>query len=211
MFENVDVQEAIKRSIQTEKNARDFYRLGARHMRDERARKTFELLAGEEAQHARMFWDIYSGSDIPDFDAFMAVDPLRDSDWLTDLEKELVEELDVRRAMRLAMDKELKLEAALRSMAAKMPDERAKEVLLQEREIDPPALRADRIGIRPSDGDGARDGYRYLRAGIRRRAGRVFSCILACILALPKSQFSLMVTAPSPLSWRAFPCNASKR
>ena len=114
MFESIDVQEAIKRSIQTEKNARDFYRLGARQMRDSRARKTFELLAGEEADHARMFYDIYSGADIPDFAAFMAVDPQRDSDWLTDLEKELMEELDVRKAMVLAMDKELKLEAALR-------------------------------------------------------------------------------------------------
>ncbi len=134
MFENVDVQEAIKRSIQTEKNARDFYRLGARHMRDERARKTFELLAGEEAQHARMFYDIYTGTDIPDFDAFMAVDPLRDSDWLTDLEKGLMEELKERRAMALAMDKELKLEAALRAMAAKIADEKVKAVFLKNAE-----------------------------------------------------------------------------
>jgi rubrerythrin len=134
MFEKVDVQEAIKRSIQTEKNARDFYRLGASHMRDARARKTFELLAGEEADHARMFYDIYAGTDIPDFDAFMAVDPLRDSDWLTDLEKELIEELDERRAMELAMDKELKLEAALRAMAGRIPDETAKEVFLKNAE-----------------------------------------------------------------------------
>jgi rubrerythrin len=131
MFENIDVQEAIKRSIQTEKNARDFYRLGASHMRDERARKTFELLAGEEAQHARMFYDIYAGADIPDFDAFMAVDLLRDSDWLTDLEKGLMEELHERRAMVLAMDKELKLEAALRAMAAKIADEKVREVFLK--------------------------------------------------------------------------------
>jgi rubrerythrin len=131
MFENVDVQEAIKRSIQTEKNARDFYRLGASHMRDQQARKTFELLAEEEAEHARMFYDIYAGADIPDFDAFMAVDPLRDSDWLTDLEKELMEELDERRAMEVAMDKELKLEEALRTMAARIPDAKVREVFLK--------------------------------------------------------------------------------
>lgn len=134
MFEKVDVQEAIKRSIQTEKNARDFYRLGARHMRDERARKTFELLAGEETEHARMFHDIYPGADIPDFAAFMAVDPARDTDWLTDLEKELIEGLDERRALALAMDKELKLEAALRAMADKMADEKVKGVFLKNAE-----------------------------------------------------------------------------
>jgi len=131
MFEKVDVQEAIKRSIQTEKNARDFYRLGARHMSDERARKTFELLAGEEAEHARWFYDIYEGPDIPDFEAFMAVDPDRDTDWLTDLEQELMEELDVRRAMELAMDKELKLEQALRELAEKLPDGRVADVFLK--------------------------------------------------------------------------------
>ena len=131
MFDRVDVQEAIKRSIQTEKNARDFYRLGASHMRDARARKTFELLAAEEAEHARMFHDIYPGADLPDFDALMAVDPARDTDWLTDLEKELIEGLDERRALALAMDKELKLEAALRSMAERIADEQVKAVFLK--------------------------------------------------------------------------------
>jgi rubrerythrin len=58
MFENVDVQEAIKRSILVEKCARDFYRLGARHMQNERAKKTFELLAAEEEEHAKWFYDI---------------------------------------------------------------------------------------------------------------------------------------------------------
>ncbi len=131
MFENVDVQEAIKRSIQTEKNARDFYRLGAKHMKDERARKAFEVLAKEEAEHAHWFYEIYEGQDIPDFEAFMAVDPARDSDWLTDLEKELMEELDERKALELAMDKELELEKQLRELADKIPDEKVREVFLK--------------------------------------------------------------------------------
>lgn len=134
MFDNVDTQEAIKRSIQTEKNARDFYRLGANHMQDGRARKAFEILAGEEADHARMFFDIYQGQDIPDFDSFMAIDPNQDSDWLTDLEKEVLEGLDERRALELAMDKELKLEEALRALAAKVADAAVQEVFLKNAE-----------------------------------------------------------------------------
>ena len=43
MFEEVDVQEAIKRSIQVEKKARDFYRLGATHMKDAQTKKTLSL------------------------------------------------------------------------------------------------------------------------------------------------------------------------
>lgn len=130
MFDDVDVQEAIKRSIQVEKNARDFYRLGASHMKDEQARKTFELLASEEAEHASWFYEIYEGDDIPDFNAFMAVDPDTDSDWLSDLEKHMMEGLQVRRAMELAMEKELNLEKALRQMAEKIADPKVREVFL---------------------------------------------------------------------------------
>ena len=130
MFEEVDVQEAIKRSIQVEKNARDFYRLGASHMKDDQAKKTFELLAREEAEHAKWFYDIYEGNDIPDFDAFMAVDPDTDSDWLSDLEKHLMEELTVRRAMELAIEKELNLEKSLRQLADKIADSRVRDVFL---------------------------------------------------------------------------------
>jgi len=130
MFEKVDVQKAIKRSIQVEKAARDFYRLGASHMKDVQARKTFELLAREEAEHAKWFYDIYEGSDIPDFDAFMAVDASTDSDWLCDLEKLLMEELNVRRAMELALEKELKLEESLRQMAANIADAKVRDVFL---------------------------------------------------------------------------------
>lgn len=131
MFEKVDMQEAIRRSIQTEKNARDFYRLGARHMKDARARGTFELLAREEAEHARWFYDIYEGTDLPDFDAFMAVDPQHDTDWLTGLEQAMMEGLSERRALELAMDKELKLEEALRALAAKVPDPKVAAVFLK--------------------------------------------------------------------------------
>ncbi len=134
IFENVDVQEAIKRSIQTEKNARDFYRLAARHMKNQQARKIFELLASEEQDHAKMFYEIYQGGDLPDFTTYMALDPAQDSDWLSDLERELMEELNERRAMELAMDKELKLEKALRAMAEKISSESVREVFVKNAE-----------------------------------------------------------------------------
>lgn len=131
MFENVDVQEAIKRSILVEKCARDFYRLGAKHMQDERAKKTFELLASEEEEHAKWFHDIYQGTDIPDFDAFMAVDPSTDLDWLSDKEKALMENMNERHALELAMNKSQILEKSLRDMADKIADPQVSEVFLK--------------------------------------------------------------------------------
>ena len=41
----IDVQDAIKRSIQTEKNAMNFYLLGSQQMKDPDAKRTFALLA----------------------------------------------------------------------------------------------------------------------------------------------------------------------
>ncbi len=134
MFENVDVQEAIKRSIQTEKYARDFYLLGAKHMKNQQACRTFELLAAEEVDHAKTFYDIYQGDDLPEFADYMKVDSAPDSDWLTDLERALMEGLNERKAMELAMDKELKLEQALRALAEKISDETVREVFIQNAE-----------------------------------------------------------------------------
>ncbi len=167
MFEQVDVQEAVKRSMQTEKNARDFYRLGAQHMKNEEAKRTFELLAGEEREHAEWFWKIYTGTDIPDFEAFMAGSPEKQSDWLSDLEKIILPDFNERKAMELAMDKELKLEKSLREMADKIPDPDVRTGFRGQRRIDPQPFPPDRIRIRPAHGNGPRDGYRYLRSRMR--------------------------------------------
>jgi rubrerythrin len=122
MFEKVDIQEAVKRSIQTEKNAMDFYRLAAKHMKHQEAKRTFEVLAGEEKEHAEWFWKIYTGTDIPDFESFMTESPEKQSDWLSDLEKIILPDFNERKAMELAMDKELKLEKSLREMSTKISD-----------------------------------------------------------------------------------------
>ena len=131
MFESVDIQEAIKRSILVDKCARDFYRLGSMHMNDERAKKTFELLASEKEEHAKRFYDIYEGTDIRDFEAFMAVDPKTDLDWLNDKEKALMKDMDERHALDLAMDKSQILEKSLRDIANKIADSQVKAVFLK--------------------------------------------------------------------------------
>src|SRR5664279_1542472 len=76
---SIDVQEAIKRSIQTEKNAMNFYQLGAVQMKNQNARKTFEFLAREEREHAGQFYKIYKGSDIPSLDVFLDTPPDNES------------------------------------------------------------------------------------------------------------------------------------
>src|SRR5450759_3155550 len=84
---SIDVQEAIKRSIQTEKNAMNFYQMGARQMKNQDARKTFDLLAREEREHAGQFFRIYTGSDIPSLDAFLDTPPDNESSWMSSIRR----------------------------------------------------------------------------------------------------------------------------
>jgi len=130
-MESLTVQEAIKRSIMTEKSAMDFYRLGAGHMTNEQARKTFELLADEERDHAQMFYDLYQGDDLPDFDTLMAADPAAENDWLSSTEKELFAQFDDRKAMEMAMQKEKSLAEHLQQMADRFDQPDVKEVFLK--------------------------------------------------------------------------------
>ena len=58
----INVQEAVKRSIQTEKNAMNFYQLGSQKMKDPDARHVFDVLAKEEREHAGHFYKIYTGT-----------------------------------------------------------------------------------------------------------------------------------------------------
>ncbi|PLY06802.1 MAG: rubrerythrin [Desulfuromonas sp.] len=126
----VNLQEAIKDSIQTEKDAMDFYQLCAERSQDEKAAKSFEILAKEEREHAHQFYRIYPGTDLPAFETLIVEAPRSDSPWLADLNKMIGHEFDEQRALQLAMDKEEELEKYLREMAAKIDDGDVKKVYL---------------------------------------------------------------------------------
>ncbi|MGK2944153.1 MAG: ferritin-like domain-containing protein [Desulfuromonadales bacterium] len=118
----IDVQKAIKDSIQTEKDAMDYYKYGAERMAEDKARQTFEILAREEYQHAESFYRIYPGDDITSFEGFMNAPPNTDSSWWKNLQSLLVQDFDERKALELAIEQEDALEKSLRGMAAKMED-----------------------------------------------------------------------------------------
>jgi rubrerythrin len=125
---SIDVQEAIKRSIQTEKNAMNFYQLGARQMKDPDARRMFETLAREEREHAGHFYKIYRGGDIPSLEAFLDIPADNESSWISSLSDLIVADFSEQKALELAMDKEKKLEEALLDTAAKVEDTEVRAV-----------------------------------------------------------------------------------
>ncbi|AAR35016.1 ferritin family protein [Geobacter sulfurreducens] len=127
MFD-IDVQDAIFKSIQTEKNAMNFYQFGAGRMKNPDAVKVFELLAREEREHAGHFHKIYQRNDIPDLEAFLNTPPDHASDWMASLAKTIDADFTEQKAMELAMEKELGLEKALRETAARIADPQVRAV-----------------------------------------------------------------------------------
>jgi rubrerythrin len=127
-IENLTVQEAVRRSIQTEKNAMDFYRLAALEMRDAEAKRVFEVLAGEEREHAGTFYDVYTGNDIPSLQEFLAIPPFHESDWISALDRIVGAGFNEQKALELAMQKEQQLEESMTRMVERIPDKAVKDV-----------------------------------------------------------------------------------
>ncbi len=115
---SINIQEAIKRSIQTEKNAMNFYQLGAQKMNNQDARRTFELLAKEEREHASHFYKIYQGTDIPSLDAFLDASPDNESSWVSTISRLISADFNEQKALELAMEREKNLEEALLETAS---------------------------------------------------------------------------------------------
>ena len=122
MGEQFDVQQALKSAIQTEKDAMDFYKFGAQQMPDDKARQTFEMLARDEMQHARMFYNAYKGTDIPSFEAYINSPPDTESSWWKGLQQLMLGDFDERKALELAIEQEEVLEKELRATARKIAD-----------------------------------------------------------------------------------------
>lgn len=124
----IDVQEAVKRSIQTEKNAMNFYQLGAQKMKDPAARRVFDLLAKEEREHAGHFYKIYTGTDIPSLEAFLDLPPDNESSWISTISRLISEDFNEQKAMEAALEREKNLEKSLLEMAAVVQDAPIKAV-----------------------------------------------------------------------------------
>lgn len=125
---SIDVQDAIKRSIQTEKNAMNFYLAGAGQMKDPDARRVFEILAREEREHAGHFYRIYQGGDIPSLDEFLDLPADNESSWMSPLKNISGDDFNEKKALELAMEREQNLEKALLETAAKMTEGEVREV-----------------------------------------------------------------------------------
>jgi len=128
MTQQFNLNEALKKAIQTEKDTMDFYIRAAEITVNPRGKKVFEVLAGDEREHASHFFHVYPGKDLGTFDEFMARPPQADLSALKDLELALKEHGTEQKAMEIAMREEQELEKKLRETAAQVTDPAVKAV-----------------------------------------------------------------------------------
>lgn len=125
-----DMQDALKQAIQTEKNAMNFYQIGAQQMKDKEAKRLFEQLAREEKEHAAQFFKAYQGSELGSFEEFITSPPQNEALWINSIQKVIGPDFSEQKALEYAMEKETHLEKALRETAAKISDASIKEIFL---------------------------------------------------------------------------------
>ncbi len=124
------LKQAITDSIQTEKNAMDFYRYAADRTFNDRPRLTFILLAREEREHARSFYNVYRWDDLPPFDDLITIPPDENSDWLQELKEAMPGEFNEEQVLAFAIKRERALEERLRHYAEQIEDEVVRNVYL---------------------------------------------------------------------------------
>lgn len=121
---------AILEAIQAEKNAMDFYREAAERCYNERPKLTFKLLAHEERDHARSFYNAYPWDDLEPFETLMAAPADTGSDWWRALSEVVLGQFDEKAALALALAQEKLLESDLRETAKTIEEPEIRAVYL---------------------------------------------------------------------------------
>jgi len=125
---NGELQRTVKKMIQVELDAMRYYQLASRAMNDQGAIDHFRQLAGEEQDHARSFYEIYPGDDLPPF-VEMVRDQPEENRLIRAMDGELLARLDERQALQLAIRLEQEVADRLRRMAMEAADPAVKLVL----------------------------------------------------------------------------------
>ena len=106
MGKEYNVQEALKLAIQAEKDSMDFYRKAASVTRNDRAKKVFRLLANEEVEHLKSFFDLYTGGEFGDLQTFLASPPDKSSAMIVALKNAIDRETHEQKALEIALQEE---------------------------------------------------------------------------------------------------------
>jgi len=128
MGKEYTVQEALKLAIQAEKDSMDLYRRAASVTGNERAKKVFDLLANEEVEHLKSFFDRYKGEEFGDLNSYIASPPNSQSATMMALEKAIDEETHEQKALEIALKEEKACIEQYTLLAKQMSDPQVKAI-----------------------------------------------------------------------------------
>lgn len=126
---------AILEAIKAEKLAMDFYLAAATHAYNQRPQLTFKLLAKEEREHARAFYNTYPHDDLDPFEDLMKTPPDTSTEWWQELNELIRGKFDEAEALKLALAHEKLLESDLRETAKTIEDPEIRRVYLNNAEL----------------------------------------------------------------------------
>lgn len=106
MGKEYTLQEALKLAIKAEKDSMDFYLKAASVSTNERAKKVFSLLAGEEEEHLRSFFVHYKGAEYGDIASYISSPPDKSSASYLALKKAVDQDTHEQEALEIAMREE---------------------------------------------------------------------------------------------------------
>ncbi len=139
-----ELKAIIRKMIMVELNARTYYLKAVEAMQDEGAIFNFTLLADEETEHARSFYQLYPGDDLPSFEEMLA-EAEDNSQVLKSVDVELMARLDERQVLELALKLEKEVEENLRRMQTEIKSPAARAVV--EKNVESTALHYEIIAI----------------------------------------------------------------
>lgn len=131
MGKEYTMQEALKLAIKAEKDSMDFYLRAASVAKNERAKKIFELLAGEEGSHIKHFFDHYKGTEFGDLKSFMETPVDTKNPTYMKLEKAISEDMGEQKALELALEEEKACISQYKQLAGDVVDPGVRAVFLR--------------------------------------------------------------------------------
>jgi len=121
---------ALKEAIQHEKDARDFYLLAAEKSVNAIPKLTFQMLAGDERDHAFSFYQAYHWPDIEPFDDLLAAPINPESVWSQKLQQLQLSGFNEAAALSFAIERERDIDQQLRGLAQKIEDPLIRDIYL---------------------------------------------------------------------------------
>lgn len=123
-----ELKQIILKMLNAELEAMHYYQQASRFIKDQSACYHFNLLAQEELEHARTFYNIYPDNDLPEFEALAKQIPEQHT-TINTLDPKFLYRLNERTALYTALKLEEEMANSLKMMLAELTSPAARAVI----------------------------------------------------------------------------------